>query len=71
MVVRLGIEESANYKLDAKVSYGGLKYNEDNFKIKRRIVENNSNEVSGIVGKEESPSATVNIDASYGSVKLY
>jgi hypothetical protein len=31
MGVRLGIEESANYKLEAKVSYGGLKYNEDKF----------------------------------------
>jgi len=71
MGVRLGIEESANYKLDAKVSYGGLKYNEDNFKNQRRIVENNSNEVSGTVGKEESPSAKVNVIASYGSVKLY
>jgi hypothetical protein len=71
MGVRLGIEESANYKLDAKVSYGGLKYNEDNFKNQNRIVENNSHEVSGIFGKEESPSARVNVIASYGSVKLY
>lgn len=71
MGVRLGIEESANYKLDAKVSYGGLKYSEDNFKNQRRIVENNSNEVSGTVGKEESPEARVNVTASYGSVKLY
>jgi len=71
MGVRLGIEESANYKLDAKVTYGGLKYNEDNFKNQRRIIENNSNEVAGTVGKEESPSAKVNIIASYGSVKLY
>lgn len=71
MGVRLGIEESASYQLDAKVSYGGLKYNEDNFKNQRRIVENNSNEVSGTVGKEESPSSKVNIVASYGSVKLY
>jgi hypothetical protein len=69
--VRLGIEESANYSLDAKVSYGGLKYNEDNFIIKRKIVENTSKEISGTSGKEESPSATVKIDASYGSVKLY
>jgi hypothetical protein len=71
MGVRLGIEESASYRLDAKVSYGGLKFNEDNFKNQRRIVENNSTEVSGTVGKEESPSAKVNIVASYGSVKLY
>ena len=71
MGVKLGIEESASYKLDAKVTYGGLKYNEDNFKNQRRIVENNSKEISGVVGKEDSPSAQVNVVASYGSVRLY
>jgi hypothetical protein len=70
MGVKLGIEESANYKLDAKVSYGGLKYNEDNFKNQRRIVENNSHEVSGTVGNEENPTSRVNVIASYGSVRL-
>lgn len=70
MGVKLGIEESANYRLDAKVSYGGLKYNEDNFKNERRIVENNSNEVSGTVGKEENPASRVNVKASYGTVRL-
>jgi len=71
MGVRLGIEENVSYKLDARVSYGGLKYNEDSFKTVRRIIENNSHEVSGIVGNEESSSSRVNITASYGSVKLY
>ncbi len=71
MGVKLGIDESADYKLDAKVSYGGLKYNEDNFRNHRRIVENNSTEVSGVIGKEESPESTVHIVASYGSVRLY
>ena len=71
MGVRLGIDESANYKLEAKVSYGGLKYNEDNFKNQKRVVGNTSNEVEGIIGKEESPSSTVNVVSSYGSVKLY
>ncbi len=61
MGVKLGIEESASYKLDAKVSYGGLKYNEDNFKNQRRIVENNSHEVSGTVGNEENPTSKVNV----------
>jgi hypothetical protein len=70
MGVRLGIEENASYNLDARVSYGGLKYNEDNFKNQRRIVENNSSEIEGVVGKEESPSAKVNVIASYGSVRL-
>jgi hypothetical protein len=70
MGVKLGIDESACYRLEAKVTYGGLKYNEENFKNERRIIENNSNEVSGIVGKEEAPKATVNVIASYGSVRL-
>jgi hypothetical protein len=70
MGVKLGIEESANYKLDAKFSYGGLKYNEDNFKNHRRIVENNSSEISGTVGNEENPSAKVNVLSSYGTVRL-
>jgi hypothetical protein len=71
MGVKIGIDESADYKLDAKVSYGGLKYNEDNFKNQKRIIGNNSTEVSGVVGKEESPEGKVHIVASYGSVRLY
>jgi hypothetical protein len=70
MGVKLGIEESASYKLEAKVTYGGLKYNEDNFKNQRRIVENNSTELSGIVGNEENPSSKVNVLSSYGTVRL-
>ncbi len=69
--VRLGIEESASYELDAKVSYGGLKLDEDNFKYQKRIVENNSNEMSGVVGKEENPSSRVRVQASYGTVRLF
>jgi hypothetical protein len=69
--VRLGIEEPASYNLDAKMSYGGLKYNEENFVNKRRIIENTSTELSGIVGKEESPKANVTIKGSYATVKLY
>jgi len=70
MGVKLGIAGSANYKLDARVSYGGLNYDEDNFKNQRRNIENNSKEIQGVVGKEESPAATVRVVASYGSVKL-
>ncbi len=71
MGVRIGIDESADYNLNAKVSYGGLKYNENNFKNHRRIVENNSTEISGVIGKEEAPEANVHVVSSYGSVKLY
>jgi hypothetical protein len=70
MGVRLGIDESASYQLDARVSYGGLKYNENNFNNQKRIVENNSHEVSGTVGNNENPSSRVNINSSYGTVRL-
>jgi hypothetical protein len=69
--VRVGIDPSANYNLEAKTSYCGLKYNEDNFQVKRRIIGNTSSEISGIVGKESAPTATVKVHSSYGSVKLY
>lgn len=69
--VRLGISESANYKLEARSAYGSIKFNEDNFNFQRRIVENTSSEVTGVIGKEESPSSTVNVKTSYGSIKLY
>jgi len=70
MGVSLGIDPSANYKLDARVSYGGLKFDEENFQHRRHIVQNNSTETAGVVGKAEDPSASVKILASYGTVRL-
>lgn len=71
MGVKLGIDENASYELDGFVKYGGLRYNEDNFKFNKRIVENNSTEISGVVGKNDSPKSKVKIESSYGTVKLY
>ncbi len=71
MGVNLGIDDAANYNLDAHVSYGGLKYNEENFINKKRIIENTSQTIAGVVGKDENPDARVNVSASYGSVRLY
>jgi hypothetical protein len=70
MGVRLGIDPSANYKLIAKASYGSVKYDEVNFRNQKRIIENNSSEIEGIVGSEESPAASVNVTSAYGTVKL-
>ena len=67
---RLGISESANYRLEGKSSYGGIKYNEDNFNFQKKIVENTSSEISGVIGKEKS-SSTVKLSTSYGTIKLY
>ena len=69
--VKLGIDAGASYELDAKLSYGDLKFDEDNFQHQRRVVENNSSETTGIVGKESSPSSKVRVTASYGSIRLY
>jgi hypothetical protein len=71
MGVGLGIDEGASYNLEGAVRYGSLKFDEDNFKNKRRIIENNSSEISGVVGKNESPASTVKVSSSYGTVRLY
>jgi hypothetical protein len=71
MGIKLGINESASYKLDARLSYGGIKYNEDKFRNERRIIENNRSEITGTIGDETSPVSMVNISSSYGSVRLY
>lgn len=68
--VKLGIDGNASYKLDAKLSYGSLKFDETNYQNQKRIVENNSNETSGIVGKDSSPKSWVKVHATYGSVRL-
>jgi len=68
--VRIVIDEMASYDLEAELSYSGLKYNEADFQNRRRIIENNSTEISGVVGKETSPSSRVRVTASYGSVRL-
>jgi len=69
--VRLGIAENASYQLDAKSSYGGIKYNDENFRFTRRIVENTSSEISGVVGKDEAAASVVKVRTSYGTVKLF
>jgi hypothetical protein len=71
MGVRLGIDESASYNLDAHSSYGSIKFNEEKFKHEKHIVENNSTTVTGIVGSEAAPTSKVKISASYGQIKLY
>jgi len=69
--VRVGIDPSASYKLDGRSSYGSIKVDEERLKIKKRIIENTSSEIEGIVGSDESPSSTVKVSTSYGSVRLF
>ncbi|MGA1977280.1 MAG: hypothetical protein ABSG89_05420 [Bacteroidales bacterium] len=71
MGVKVAIDESASYSLESHMSYASLKFNEDNFRNQKRIIENTSSEISGIVGKESEPTSTVSIESSYGGVRLY
>ena len=68
--VRLGIDSNASYEINARLSYGSLKYDENNIKVNRRIIQNTSTEISGIIGNENSPVSKVNISSSYGTVRL-
>ncbi|MGQ9620192.1 MAG: hypothetical protein ACUVTX_04325 [Bacteroidales bacterium] len=69
--VRVGIDESASYRIEGKTSYSSIKFDEEKFRVQKRIVNNTSSEIEGIIGKEESPSSIVKISTSYGSVRLY
>jgi hypothetical protein len=69
--IKLGIDDAANYKIDAKLSYGGLKYNEDKFRNQKRIIENNRSEISGTIGDEDTPASSVSVSSAYGTVRLY
>jgi uncharacterized protein YunC (DUF1805 family) len=69
--VKLGMSPSACYKLKAKSSYGSIKVDDANFSPDRRIVGNTSTELEGKVGKCSDPKSYVEVEASYGSVKLF
>jgi hypothetical protein len=68
--VNLGISENASYNLEGESSYGGIKFDDSNIKVRKRIVENTSSEISGFVGNNESSSSQVKISVAYGTVKL-
>lgn len=68
--VKLGIDPSACYRLNASSSYGNIKLDDSLFSADRRIIGNTSTEMAGKVGKCSSPSSEVTIDTSYGSVRL-
>ncbi len=69
--VKLGIDPSACYMLDASSSYGSVKIDDARFSAEKRIIGNTSTELAGKVGSCSKPSATVKINTSYGSVRLY
>jgi len=68
--VKIDVDENASYQFNAGVQYGGLSFNEDNAEIMSRIYENNSKNVKAIIGGKNA-SSVMNIQTSYGSVKIY
>lgn len=69
--VRLGMDAASCYTLEARSSYGGIKVIDDNFSPERKIIGNTTSEMEGKVGKCANPAASVKIEISYGSAKLY
>jgi len=68
--IKLGIADNANYELNGRARYGGIRYDNNKFNVMKRIQENNSLTVEGVMGRETTPSAKVKIDANYATVQL-
>ncbi len=68
--VRLGIDPAACYRLDANVSYGSIKMDDEKFSPERRIIGSSSSELTGKAGDCKNPRSEVKVVASYGSVRL-
>jgi len=69
--VRLGIDPAASYRLEGRSSYSGIRVPEELLTVRKRIVENTSTEIEGLIGKNKDATAYVKVESSYGSVKLY
>jgi hypothetical protein len=68
--VKLGIADNASYELNGETRYGSIKYDNNKFNVMRRIQENNSLTITGIMGSSASPQAKIKIDANYATVQL-
>ena len=68
--ITMGIDRAAEYRLDARVSYGSLTYCEECTDITRRIIEGSTREIAGVAGRNSNPSATVSVKSAYGAVRL-
>jgi hypothetical protein len=68
--VKMGIADNASYELNGEVRYGRINYDENKFDVMRRIQENNSLRIVGIMGRETAPTSTVRIEARYATVQL-
>ncbi|MBN1387404.1 MAG: hypothetical protein JW965_03100 [Bacteroidales bacterium] len=68
--VKISFDESASYKLKAETRYSSFSFNESDADVIQRIQESNSLYIEAVIGDPDTQSE-VNIEASYGSIKLY
>ena len=59
----------ASYKLDGYAKYCKIFYPEENAKVSR-FNENTEMKVNGLIGQDENTKSSVNINSSYGNIKL-
>lgn len=66
------IHERASYKIEGKVSYGKIEFDEKHFDKQKQIINNTSMELEGVVNQQSAGRlGEVTINASYGNVKLW
>ncbi len=68
--VKIGINSSASFDFNINTSYGGVSMDTANTNYLKKIVKSTSKYYQGYVNKESS-GASVELSASYGSVKIY
>lgn len=66
---KLGIDQSASYKLNGYAKYCSITYPENNAKVSR-FNENNEMKVNGVVGNSQNAKAEVSVDSKYGNIRL-
>jgi hypothetical protein len=69
--VSIGINEAANYQLDAELKYCEIQYPSEKSKFSFRSVSPTENILKGIIGSgSENPASRVQVRSSYGNISL-
>jgi len=66
---RINIDQSASYKIDAQAKYCNIVIPDNRARV-NRISENSELKINGFVGEEDNSSSIVNVNSSYGNIRL-
>lgn len=66
---RLGIDPTANYRINAYSKYCSVVYPENQARV-NRFNENNEMKVNGVIGNQPNAKAEVHINSHYGNIRL-